>query len=169
MLIHLAVHFFPYSIDDLCVSDAVILYINEHAVDELDDPSHLVLFEAAGGDSRRTETQTRSLERATAVKRNHVLVGRDICGYQRLLRYFTRQLRELGTQVNQHRVVVRTAGDDLIALIHERLRHDCSVGLHLFLIDIELLRQRFAEGYCFSGYHMLQRTALRAREDSRVE
>ena len=66
-------------------------------------------------------------------------------------------------------MVVRTAGDDLIALVDERLRHNSGVLLDLLLVDLELRTQRFTESDCLSGYHVLQRTALCTREDRRVE
>ena len=86
-----------------------------------------------------------------------------------MLRYLTRQVREFRAQVDQHRVVVRTAGDHLIALVDEGLCHHGGIAFHLLLIGLELRTQRFAEGHRFGGYHVLERTALRAREDGGVE
>ena len=141
----------------------------QHRIDQIYDPRHLIFLQTTGRDRRRTETQTRSLEGRTAVERHHVLIGRYIGADQSLLGYLARQLGELGTQVNEHRVVIRTAGDDLIALLHERLRHDGCVGLDLPLIHLEVLRQGLAERNGFGGDDMLQRAALRSGEHGAVE
>ena len=62
-------------------------------------------------------------------------------------------------------MVVRTAGDDLIALVDEGLRHDSRVLLHLLLVNLVLRLERLAESDRFGSDDVLQRTALDAGED----
>ena len=141
----------------------------QHAVDQPDDVVHLVLLQAARGDGRGSEAQARGLERRPAVERNHVLVGGDVGGHEALLGQLARQFGELRAQVDEHQVVVRAARDDLVAALDEGGGHGCGVLLHLRLILLVGGFQRFAEGYGLGGDDVLQRTALDAREDGRIE
>ena len=164
MLRHLAVHLGAYR-----GNHALRLRRLQHAVDEFHYPRHLVLFQSAGGDSGCTEAQARGLECRARVERHHVLVGSDVGCYECFLCHFARQVGIFRPQVHQHAVVVRTAGDNLIPLVDERLRHHRRVGLHLLLICHKLRRECLSERHCLRGYHVLQRTALRAGEHRRIQ
>ena len=141
----------------------------EHRVDHLDNLTHERLLSAAGGDGRGTDTDTGGLERRTAVERHHVLVHRDVRGHERLFGHLTGEVGELRAQVDEHAVVVRSAGDDLVTLVDEGLGHDGGVLLHLRLVGLVFGLQRLLEGHGLGGNDVLQRSALDAGEDGRVE
>ena len=79
------------------------------------------------------------------------------------LGHLTGQVGELRAQVDQHAVVVRTAGDDLVPFVREGLGHSGGVRFHLCLVRLVFRLQSLSEGYGLGCDHMLQRTALDTR------
>ena len=152
------------------IGDVVFgLGIREDSVDEFDDEGHVLFAESACSDSRRAEAQSGGKERRARIERHHVLVGSDIGGDQCFLGEFAGEFRELGPEVEEHTVVVGTTGDDMIAFVDESLRHDGGVLLNLLLVGLELGLQCLTERDGFGGNDMLERSALCAGEDGRVE
>ena len=74
------------------------------------------------------------------------------------------------TQVDEHQVVVRAAGDEVeAALPSSASASTCAFFDYLFLIGLEFRLQRLAEAYGLGGDDVHERTALRAGEDGLVD
>ena len=141
----------------------------EDGVDEFDDVQHVLLHKAAGGDGRGADAEAAGLEGAAAVERNHVLVHGDVGFHEFLLGDAAGEIRELGAEVDEHQVVVRAAGDDVVAAAEELGAHGGRIGDNLLLVGDILRLGGLVEGHGLGGDHMLERTALDAREDAGVE
>ena len=105
-------------------------------------------------------------ERSTAVERHHVLVDSDVGTDECLLGHLTCQIGELGAEVNQHQVVVGTAGYNLIASVDKCLGHRCGILLDLELILLELGLQSLIECHGLRTDAVLEGTALNTGEHS---
>ena len=151
------------------LDNCLVLHIAENLVDKLYDSLHILLYQTSGSDGGSSYADTGSSERSTAVERNHVLVDGDVSTHEGLLGHLTCQIRELGAEVNQHQVVVSTAGHNLVASVDECLSHGCRILLHLHLVLLELRLQSLVERYSLGTDAVLERTALYAREYSRVD
>uniref|UniRef100_A0A0N4ZIZ9 PE-PGRS family protein n=1 Tax=Parastrongyloides trichosuri TaxID=131310 RepID=A0A0N4ZIZ9_PARTI len=142
-----------------------------HRRDDVGDPVadllELCLAEAARGAGRGAQTDARGDGEGRGVERHAVLVA----GHQRLLELMLGGLagHALGTQVDQHQVVVGAARDDVEAALDEHAGHGLGVLHHLLLVGLELRLQRFLEGHGLGGDDVLQRAALQAGEDGRVD
>ena len=66
-------------------------------------------------------------------------------------------------------MVVRSAGDQTEALLHQFLSQNCGVFHDLLSIGLELGLQRFAEAHGLGGDDVLQRAALRAGKHGGVD
>lgn len=66
---------------------------------------------------------------------DHVFVCCDVCGNKGFLCHLTSQFRKFGAEVYQHTVVVCSARDDFVSLVHECLCHYGSVFLYLLLVN----------------------------------
>ena len=144
----------------------VLVARGEDGVDEFDDVQHVLLHEAAGGDGRGADAQAAGLERAAAVERDHVLVHGDVGLDELVLGETAGQVRELGAEVDEHQVVVGAAGDDLVAPAHEFGAHGGGVGDDLLLVGDVFRLGGLVEGHGLGGDHVLERSALDARERS---
>ena len=164
IFLHDTVHLLTNGADSLIAFGS-----GQYGVDQFHDLAHKRLFSATGRDSGRTHTDTGGLEGRAAVERNHVLVHRDVGGYQGFLGHLTGQVGELRAQVDQHTVVVRTAGDDLVPFVREGLGHSGGVRFHLCLVRLVFRLQSLSEGYGLGRDHMLQRTTLDTREYGGVQ
>ena len=71
--------------------------------------------------------------------------------------------------VHQDQVVVRAAGHQPEALLHQLLRQDAGVGHHLQAVGPELRPQGLAQAHGLGGDDVLQRAALSAGEHGGVD
>jgi len=143
--------------------------VTDDVVDQVDDDSHLVLFQTTGGDGGRTDAQTRGQERRAGVEGHHVLVDGDVGKDEGVLHHLTSNLRELAAEVDQHGVVVGATADDIVTLVHERSGHESGVLADLHDVLHVLVAEGFAESNGLGGDDMLQGTALDAREHGAVD
>ena len=97
-----------------------------------------------------------------AHKRNHVLVQRDVRLVAGNLHFLARGV--FRTQVNQHQVVVRAAGNDPEAFVLECLCQHGGVLHDLLLVCFEFRSHRFLEADGFRRDYMFQRSALKSGE-----
>ena len=139
------------------------------SVYKLGDVFHVLLDEAARGDSRRAYANAGGLERGTAVEGNHVLIDGDVGFAKLVFGHLARHVGELRAEVDQHEVIVRAAGNDLVALGHECGAHRLGVADYLLLVGDIFRLHGLEEGDSLGCYHMLQRTALLAGEYGRVD
>ena len=86
---------------------------------------------------------------------------------QKLLHSFTRKTEI--RQINQHQMIIRTAGNDLDPAAHQALAESLRVIHNVLLIGLEIVGQRFLEAYSLCSDHMHQRAALNAGEDCLIE
>ncbi len=66
-------------------------------------------------------------------------------------------------------MVIRAARNDVIATLNQHLNHRFGVFCHLLLVGFEFRLHRLFERNRFTSDNVHQRTALTAREDSRVQ
>src|SRR5476649_18164 len=121
----------------------------------------------ARGHGRRAQTHAAGDERLFRIVRNRVLVHRDMSLAKRSFRCLTGDV--LRAQVDQHHVAFGAARDNPQAALHQRFSQYSRVVHDLLLINLEFRRQRFLERNSLTGNHVHQRTALNARENSRVD
>ena len=72
-------------------------------------------------------------------------------------------------QVNQHEVVVRAAGNQVVPGIHQELGQHGGIGDHALLVAFESGAQGFTKGHCLGRDNMHERTALNAGENLAVQ
>ena len=72
-------------------------------------------------------------------------------------------------QINEHQVIVRTAGHDLDISCKQSFAQCLCIVNDSLLIFLEIIGERFLEANCLGSDHMHQRTALNTREDRFVE
>ena len=137
----------------------------EDFVNEAYDVNHILLHEAARGDGRGADAETGSLERTAGVEWNHILVESDIGKNELLLCHTAGHLFELAAKVNEHKVVVGTAADYLVAPAEELGAHSLGVGDDLGLVFYIFRLLSLIESDCLCGDHVLERTTLDTRED----
>ena len=137
-----------------------VVYVGQNGFNHLGNFEHQVFLGTTGCDGRSTQTDAGSLESRAAVKRNHVFVYGDVGRYQRFLGNLTGQIGIFAAQVHQHGVVVRTAGNNSEATVHQGLCQDSGIFLHLLGIFFPFRLQDFAEGNGFGCDDMFQRTTL---------
>ncbi len=148
---------------DLQVRDVV-----EDVGDPAADLRGLLLLHAARRDGRRAHADTGGLEWGLRVIRNRVLVHNDAGRVERRRRVLARDaLRAL--HVDEEKVVVRTAGDDAVAAVLDRLAHRLAVLDDLLRIALLLRTHPLAEEDRLRRDDVLERTALHAGEDRAVE
>ena len=135
-------------------------------VDEFSDFDHFRFFEAAGGDRRGADTDTAGDEGFFRIEGDHVLVSGDVGDIQRVGNLFTGSV--FGTQVDQCKVVVGTAGNDTESAILQFGSKLGSVEFDLVLIGFEFRFECFTEADRFGGDHMFERSALQTGEDGGV-
>src|SRR5690606_29882477 len=104
----------------------------EHVADPVGQVDAVLLAIAAGGDRRRTCAQARSDEGLLRIVGDRVLVDRDV----RLAQRFLGRLagNRLADHVDQHQVVLGTAGDDLVAALDDCPGHRLRVPDDLRLV-----------------------------------
>ena len=122
----------------------------------------MLFFETAGGDNRRTDTQTRGYKRRLWVTRYSVLVYSDVGTTQSSISSFTGQA--LLDQAQQEQVVLSAAGNDFKTALDQHFSHRISVLNNLRLVLFELRFQCFFKRYRFSSDNVHQRTTLTAWE-----
>ena len=132
------------------------------------DGVHICRLQTAGGDCRCADTDTAGDERLLRVVGDGVLVDGDEHLVQTALKFLTGEVAE-GAQVNQHQVVVRTAGNQTESTLHQSVSQCGGVGNNGLAVGLELRLQCFAEAdsLCCDDVH--QRAALCAGEDCLVD
>ena len=74
-----------------------------------------------------------------------------------------------GTQVSQHQMVVRTAGNQIEAFLQQCLCHGLRILYHVMGIGLELRLHCFLQTDCLCRNHVLQRAALCAGKYGRIQ
>ena len=128
---------------------------------------HVLLLEAAGGDSRCADAQAAGDKGALRVVRDGVLVGGDVDSVQTLLQILAGDVHVL--QVDQDQVVVGAAGYQAEAFIGQRLGKGLRVFDDLLLIGLEFRFESLTKADGLGGDDVLQRAALGAGEDGLVD
>ena len=115
--------------DGAVVVLAVLGQAVEHFDDELADQLELGFAEAARGAGRRAEANARGDGGLFGVEGHCVLVAGDMGALERL---FGRLAGEaLGTQIDQHQVIVGALADDIDAALDQRFGQDLGIGDNL--------------------------------------
>ncbi len=146
-----------------------VVGVGKDAVDKVDDGRHLGRSEAARSNSGSTEAKPGSSERTTGIERNHILISSNISGDEGLFSGLTGEIGEFSTEVDEHQVIVGTAGDQLITLSNESSRHSGSVSNDLFLVIFILRPESLAESNSLSSDHVFQRAALDTGKNSGIK
>ena len=81
----------------------------------------------------------------------------------------TLPLKPLRTEVDQHQMVVRAAGDNVEAGALQGLGERARIVDDVLRVDLEIGAKGFAEGHGLGGDDVHQRTALEARKHRRVD
>ena len=113
---------------------------------------------ALGGHGGGADADAAGLERRAFVPGDAVLIQRNTAAVQFLL-YLTSGKSGI-RQIQQKQMVVRAAGNDLVAHGHELRRHRPAVGHHTVDIRLVLRGQRLLRSHRLAGDHVLQRAAL---------
>ncbi len=92
----------------------------DRTVDEVGDLEHFGFLHAAGGDRGSSDTDSAGDHRLLRIERDHVLVDRDGGLVERGGDFLAGGV--LRTEVDEHEMVVRAAGNDAEALVFQRLR-----------------------------------------------
>ena len=137
------------------------------ARDERGNLLHFRFLHAAGRHRRRTDAHAAGHKRAERFLRNGVLVDRDVGLTEQRLE---RLARHAGSrQIQQHQVIIRTAGDEANPFLCKFRRHRARVQHNLVLIRLKLRRHRLFQADRLARDDMLQRAALRARENRLID
>ena len=90
-----------------------------------------------------------------------------MCLIQQLLHRFTGEL--VGSQVNQHQMIIRTAGNDLDITAKQPLAERLRIVHNPLLVYLEIIGERFLEADSLGRDHMHQRASLNAGEDRLIK
>ena len=131
------------------------------------DDLHLGHAHAAGGDRRSAQTHAGGDERAAGLAGDGILVGSDVHAVQTGFQILAGAL--LVTQVDEHQMVVGTAGHQLDAAFLQSCGQSLSVLHDLAGVLLELRLEGLAEADGLGGDDVLQRAALGAGEHGRVD
>ena len=69
------------------------------------------------------------------------------------------------TKVNQHKVIISTAGNKIETSFNKSFSKSLCVLYYLLLIGFKFRFKRFSEAYCLAGNYMHKRTALYSRKN----
>ncbi len=136
------------------------------AMDKRSDLSGLVLLHAAGGDCWRAQTQAAGIERRGRISWNGVVVRDDAGSVKGFGEFFAGDA--LVPQVDQHQMVVGTAGNEVEAALHQFLGHGFGVGDDLLGVGDEFRRVRLGQSDRNGCERVHVRTTLKARENGLV-
>src|SRR6266542_3880427 len=132
--------------------------------DEASDLAHLGFLHSTRGDCGRADAQTGSDERLVLVKRNGVLVNGDERSLQSFLSILACDSFSVHPHINEHQVVVSTAGNQTQPLLLQLAGERLGVGKDLTLILFEIVSQCFAKSDGLGRNDVNQWTALDSRE-----
>ena len=145
----------------------IVVALVESLGDPCRDGAHLGLFHAARGECGRADADAGGLERRIGVLGNGVLVDGDAGLAEGELGFGAEDA--FLEDIDEHEVVVGSAGDDAEARVLQALCEDLGVGDDLRGVGAELGTQRLSEGDGLGGDDMHERAALLAGEDSLVD
>ena len=127
----------------------------------------LGFLEAAGRDRRGPDADAAGDEGLLRVEGDHVLVDRDAGDVQGVGHGFA--CGAFGTQVDEHQVIVRPAGNDAESAGGQFGSEFRRIEPHLMLIGFEFIGERLFEAHGLGGDDVLQRSALKAGENGGVD
>ena len=143
------------------------LEISSAEVDVLSDLLHLLNAQASCSNSRSTDTDTAGHEGLLRIVVDSVLVNSDVDLVQSVLQLLAGDVE--GTQVDQHQVVISTAGNEVKTSLEKAVSQSLSILNDLSLILLELRLKSLAEANSLSSDSVHKRTALSSGEDSGVD
>ena len=146
-----------------------VLRAREHDGDGLGDFLHFGLLHATGGHGRGADADTAGLERAAGLVRHGVLVRGDVGGVQGELGVLAGDFGVALTEIQQAEVVIGAAADEVEAELHELIGERLGIGDDLLGVVLELRRGALREADRLGGDDVLERAALGAGEDGRVD
>lgn len=147
--------------------ESFVAVILKAAVNPVADFLHLGFLHAACGDRRRSDADPATLEGAFGVEGDAVLVHRDASVIEGFLGNLA--VEAVGAEIDEHEVIVRAAGAELVAMLNE----PCSEGLGV-LDDLGLVLGKarlegFAKADGLGGDDVHQWPALNPGEDLGIE
>ena len=150
-------------LDDLLLNFSVIAFdVGKNGVDQLSGLDHFSFLEASGRHCSSSDTDTGGNEGRLSLIWYGVLVDSDTHFVQPVFSQLAGDA--LVCKVHQHEVVVRSTGDQLVAMIHEFFSQRCGILDDLSYVSLEFRLHGFMETDSLSGYDMLQGSALHAWE-----
>src|SRR5690606_12211036 len=123
--------------------------------------------ETAGRTCRRAEADAGGHKRLFRVKRNTVLVAGDVGAAKSSLCPLAGRI--LRTQIDQHKMVIGAARNDVEAIRLQFFSQRARVVDYVLGIELEFWLQRFSKGNSLTGDDVHQRTTLKTREHSRID
>ena len=139
----------------------------EHFDDQLPDFLELCNAKSTGGAGRGPEPDTRGDHRLFRIKRDAVLITRDISAAQGLLGGIT--FHAFRRKIDQREMRVRAAGDNGVACLNKSARHGAAIINNSLAVGFEFRFERVAKSHRFTRDDVHQWAALSAREDGGVE
>ena len=128
---------------------------------------HILCVHASGCNGRCSKTDTACYKRGLRIVRDGVLVCCDMSLIQKFLDGFSCQFKRC--QVNQHQVVICTAGYDLDTAVHQSFAKCLCVIYDTVLIGLEAILKCLFEANSFGSNDMHQRSTLDSREYCFIE
>ncbi len=154
--------------DDSLLSGGLVAFevTGDHTHDA-GDLHHVLFLQAAGGGSGSADADTGSDERLLGVVGDGVLVDGDEALVQASLDLLTGDVEV--ADVDEHEVVVGTAGNQTEAFLHETVGQNGGVLDDLLTVGLELGLERLAEADGLGSDDVLERAALGAGEHGGVD
>src|SRR5580700_4664888 len=103
----------------------------------------MLLPHATGCDRWNPDAYSGSDKSAFVIKGDHILVYRNVCFAECLLRLLTADV--LVAQVDQQQMIVRAPGDNVVSFFDKGSRHACSVCNDLFRIPGKFIGKYLAK------------------------
>ena len=139
----------------------------ENFADEAGNLLHLRFFHAACRNGGRADADAGRDEWAFRVERNRVFIHRDVGLVQSHRRIFARDVD--WCQVDEHEVIVGTAGNNAESDFGESRRHRLRIFYDLFAVFFERGLQRFVQANSFGRDDVHERAALDAWENLAID
>src|SRR5687768_613920 len=107
--------------------------------------AHLCFLHSASGYSRRADAQSGRYKRFVLIKRNRVLVDSDMRSFERFLRVLSGNSLAVHPNVNQHKMVIGSAGNQPQSMLLELGSQSLCIRQSLPLVFLEVFAQSLSK------------------------